>query len=193
MTFGAVGRTPADRDAYEPTPGAQADNAYLALTPPSLAPQGSVDALPRIGQDSEDLWRPSAEATWRGGRPMCGHEFMFHHRDYLQRYRPRWPCGTCGRVSSVPLDCCTRPDFTQHRPAQLTSLLSQWMSTCRRWALASVRLLWGLQRRSATRAGATQATASLPNTVTASVIIPPADYDESPEGDDVMVAAGERQ
>jgi hypothetical protein len=29
--------------------------------------------------------------------------------------------------------------------------------------------------------------------VTASVIIPPANYDESPEGDDVMVVAGERQ
>ena len=34
---------------------------------------------------------------------MCGHEFMFHARDHLQRHRPRWQCGTCGRVSSVPL------------------------------------------------------------------------------------------
>ena len=122
---------------------------------------------------------------------MCGHEFMFHGRDHLQRHRPRWQCGTWGRVSSVPLDCCTRPDFAQHHSPQLTPLLSQWMSTCGRWALASVRLLWGWQRRSATRAGAPHATASPPNTVAASVIIPPADYDESPEGDDVMVAAGE--
>jgi len=124
---------------------------------------------------------------------MCGHEFMFHHRDYLQRHRPRWQCGTCGRVSSVPLDCCTRPDFAQHRPAQLTLLLSQWISTCGRWALASVRLLWGWQRRSATRADATRATASPYSMITGGAMLPPVDYDESPAEDDVMVAAGERQ
>ena len=45
---------------------------------------------------------------------MCGHEFLFRHRDDLQRHRPRWQCGTCGRVSSVPLDCCTRPDVAPH-------------------------------------------------------------------------------
>src|SRR5215831_8627189 len=66
---------------------------------------------------------------------MCGHEFMFHTRDDLQRHRPRWQCGTCGRVSFVPLDCCTRPDVAQHRPAGLTHLLSQWISTCGRWTL----------------------------------------------------------
>jgi hypothetical protein len=124
---------------------------------------------------------------------MCGHEFMFRHRDYLQRHRPRWQCGTCGRVSSVPLDCCTRPDFAQHHSPQLTHLLSQWMSTCGRWTLASVRLLWSWQHRSATRAGATQATASPHGMITGGVMLPSADYDESPEGDDVMVAAGERQ
>src|SRR4029434_7173640 len=53
---------------------------------------------------------------------MCGHEFMFHGRDHLQRHRPRWQCGTCGRVSSVSLDCCTRPDFAQHHSPQLTPL-----------------------------------------------------------------------
>ena len=77
---------------------------------------------------------------------MCGHEFMFHARDHLQRHRPRWQCGTCGRVSSVPLDCCTRPDLARPHPAELTRLLSQWISRCGRWTLASVRLLWGWQR-----------------------------------------------
>lgn len=124
---------------------------------------------------------------------MCGHEFMFHNRDYLQRHRPRWQCGTCGRVSSVPLDCCTRPDVERHRPLELMHILSQWISRCGRWTLASVRLLWGWQRRPATRAGVTHATASPPHTVTASVIIPPADYDESPEEDVVVAVAGERQ
>lgn len=124
---------------------------------------------------------------------MCGHEFMFHHRDHLQRYRPRWQCGTCGRVSSVPLDCCTRPDFERHHTLELTHLLSQWSSRCGRWALASVRLLRGWQRRSAARAGATHATASPHSMIIRDVMLPPANYDENPEGDDIMVAAGERQ
>src|SRR5262245_47012603 len=123
---------------------------------------------------------------------MCGHEFMFHAKDHLQRHRPRWQCGTCGRVSSVPLDCCTRPDFVQHHPPQLTHLLSAWISSCRRWTLTSVRLLWGWQRRPATRTGSTHATASPHNMVTAGVMIPTASYDESLE-EEVVVAAGERQ
>jgi len=124
---------------------------------------------------------------------MCGHEFMFHTRDYRQRHRPRWQCGTCGRVSSAPLDCCTRPDFVQHHSPELTHLLSAWIGRCGRWTLASVRLLWGWQRRSATRAGTPPATASPHSMSTGGVRLPPAEYDESPEGDDVMVAAGERQ
>jgi hypothetical protein len=121
---------------------------------------------------------------------MCGHEFMFYARDHLQRHRPRWQCGTCGRVSSVPLDCCTRPDFAQYYSPPLTHLLSAWISRCGRWTLASVRLLWGWQRRPATRTGSTHATASPHNMVTAGVMRPTADYDESSE-EDVVVAAGE--
>ena len=122
---------------------------------------------------------------------MCGHEFMFHTRDYLQRHRPRWQCGTCGRVSSVPLDCCTRPDFAQHHPPALTHLLSEWISRCGRWTLARVRLLRGWQRRPATRIGTTHAIASPHNTITGDVMIPHADYDESSEED--AVAAGEHR
>src|SRR5262245_16851767 len=124
---------------------------------------------------------------------MCGHEFMFQTRDYLQRHRPRWQCGTCGRVSSVPLDCCSRPDFARPHPAGLRHLLSQWVSRCGCWMLASVRLLWGWQRHPAIRADTTHATASPPNRVIGGVIIPPADGDENPEEDDVVVAAGTRR
>jgi hypothetical protein len=124
---------------------------------------------------------------------MCGHEFIFHTRDHLQRHRPRWQCGTCRRVSSVPLDCCPRPDFVQHHPPQLPHLLSQWIRRCGCWTLASVRLWWGWQRRSAARADTTHATAIRHSMSTGGVRLPPVEYDESPEGDDVMVAAGERQ
>jgi hypothetical protein len=124
---------------------------------------------------------------------MCGHEFMFHARDHLLRHRPRWQCGTCGRVSSVPLDCCTRPDLARPHPAELTRLLSQWISRCGRWTLASVRLLWGWQRHPAIRVGTTHATASPQNTVTGDVMRPTAYGDESLAEDDVVVAAGERR
>ena len=124
---------------------------------------------------------------------MCGHVFFYHDRDYLQRHRPRWQCGTCGRVSSVPLDCCTQPDFTRQHPPGLTYLLPEWISRCGRWTLASVRLVWDWQRHPATRAGTMHATASPHNMVTAGVMIPTAAGDESPEGDDVAVVAGEHR
>ena len=121
---------------------------------------------------------------------MCGHVFMYHNRDALQRHRPRWQCGTCGRVSSVPLDCCTRPDFARQRLPGWLHLLSDWVSRCGRWTLASVRLVGSWQRHPATRASTTHVTTSPPNIVTAGVMIPTAAGDESPEGEDVVVAAG---
>ena len=124
---------------------------------------------------------------------MCGHVFMYHDRDHLQRHRPRWQCGTCGRVSSVPLDCCSRPDVARQHPARLTHLLSQWISRWGRWTLGSVRLVWGWQRHPATRAGTTHTTTSPHNMVTAGMMIPTADGDESPEEDNVVVAAGARR
>ncbi len=34
---------------------------------------------------------------------MCGHVVFSHDRHPLQRHRPVWQCGTCGRVASVPV------------------------------------------------------------------------------------------
>jgi hypothetical protein len=122
---------------------------------------------------------------------MCGHEFMYRDRYPLQRHRPVWQCGTCGRVSSVPIDCCTRPDATRQRSAGLTHILGQWVSTCGGWMLARLCLLWRWQRHPAPSAGTPRATAS-PEGVTKGVMVPVADSDESPELADVVVAAGER-
>jgi hypothetical protein len=124
---------------------------------------------------------------------MCGHVFMYRDRDALQRHRPRWQCGTCGRVSSVPLDCCTRPDFARQRPPGLMHLLGEWVSRCGRWTLASVHLVWSWRRHPATRADTTYATASPQNMVTAGVMRPIADDDEHAERDAVVVAAGEHR
>jgi len=123
---------------------------------------------------------------------MCGHAFFYYDRHPLQRHRPVWQCGTCGRVSSMPLDCCSRPDFARHHAPGLTHLLSQWVSGVRRWTRASVRLLWW-QRHPAIKAGTTPAMASPHSVVTAGVMSSTADGDESSERDEVMIAAGARQ
>jgi len=123
---------------------------------------------------------------------MCGHEFFYHDRHSLQRHRPVWQCSTCGRVSSVPVDCCPRPDFARHHPAGLTHLLGQWISAVRHWARACMRPLWW-QRQPVTRVGTTPATASPHSVGTADVMRPIVDYDESPERDEVVMAAGARR
>jgi hypothetical protein len=124
---------------------------------------------------------------------MCGHVFMYYNRDHVQRHRPVWQCGTCGRVSSVPLDCCTRPDGARHHPAGLTHLLGQWVSGLRHWTRASMRPRWWWQRHPATRAGTTPATASPHSVGSAGVKITTADSDESPERDEVVMVAGAHQ
>jgi hypothetical protein len=43
---------------------------------------------------------------------MCDHGLLYRHVQQLQQRRPTWHCGTCGRVSYRPLDCCARPVFT---------------------------------------------------------------------------------
>lgn len=42
---------------------------------------------------------------------MCDHLLIYRQAHQLQQRRPAWQCGTCGRVSSRPLDCCARPAF----------------------------------------------------------------------------------
>src|SRR5712691_6160402 len=120
---------------------------------------------------------------------MCGPVFFSHDRYSLQRHRPVWQCGLCGRVLSVPLDCCPRPDVARHHPVGLTHLLGQWVSGWRRWTRAIVRSRWWWQRQPATRAGTTPATASPHSVVTADVMRPTADGDESPERGEVVMAA----
>ena len=71
-------------------------------------------------------------------------------------------------------------------------MLGQWISTFGRWTLARVRLLWRWQRQPTTSAGKTYAPASPAGVVPEGVMMPTAASDESPEMEDVVVAAGER-
>ncbi len=123
---------------------------------------------------------------------MCGYGYMYHDRYSLQRHKPVWQCGTCGRVSSVPLDCCTRPDFAQQHPAGLAQLLGQWLSGCGRWTLARLRPLWRWQHQRATGASTPYGDKSPVEMSTAGVMVPTAESDDQAEMEDSAVMAGER-
>jgi hypothetical protein len=123
---------------------------------------------------------------------MCGHEFLYRDRYRVQRHTPVWQCGTCGRVSQFPLDCCARPDAARRQPAVLTQIFRQWLSGCGRWTLASVRPLWRWQRQPADSAGQILDSERLEGLVTTEVQGPTAASDESSEAEDMAVAAGER-
>jgi hypothetical protein len=78
---------------------------------------------------------------------MCGHEFMYRNLYHLQRHRPVWRCGTCGRESYVPLDCCTRPAVAPRQSVTLGRRCAQGLAATGRWTLTSLWALLGWYRR----------------------------------------------
>jgi hypothetical protein len=58
---------------------------------------------------------------------MCGHMFVFHDVRQVDRHRPIWRCGTCGRQSSMPLDCCARPDFAPRQSVSMVGDCVRWL------------------------------------------------------------------
>jgi hypothetical protein len=123
---------------------------------------------------------------------MCGHVFLYQDRYHLQQHRPVWQCGTCGRVSHVPLACCTRPEVARQHPAVSAQRLGQWISGFGRWMLARLRPLWPWQHHPANSAGHIHGSERPEDVVTKSVNVPMAASDERPEVEDMAVAAGER-
>jgi hypothetical protein len=121
---------------------------------------------------------------------MCGHVFLYQDRYHLQQHRPVWQCGTCGRVSHVPLDCCTRPEVARQHSAVLAQRLGQWISGCGRWMLARLRPLWPWQPHPANRAG--HGGERPEDVVTEDVSVLTAACGERLEVEDMAVAAGER-
>jgi hypothetical protein len=80
---------------------------------------------------------------------MCGHVYMYHDLQQLQRYRPVWRCGTCGREAYVPLDCCVRPDFAPRQSVTLGRRCAQGLVAMQRWALTGLGALLGRLSRPA--------------------------------------------
>jgi len=123
---------------------------------------------------------------------MCGHVFLYQDRFHLQQHRPVWQCGTCGRVSHVPLDCCTRPEVVRQHPAVLAQRLGQGVSGFGRWTLARLRSLWHWQQYPTNSADHTHSSERAEDIVTEGVSVPTAESDERPEVEGMAVAAGER-
>ena len=57
---------------------------------------------------------------------MCDH-FLGLHR-YQQARQPKavWRCGTCGRESYRPVDCCVQPYFAPKQQPSLVGSLVTW-------------------------------------------------------------------
>jgi hypothetical protein len=72
-------------------------------------------------------------------------------------------------------------------------LLGGWVRGCGPRTLARWRLLWPWQRQPAISVGKTRATTSPEGVGTEGVTMPTAVRDESPEVEDVLVAAGEHR
>jgi hypothetical protein len=72
---------------------------------------------------------------------MCDHGLLYRHVQ-LQQRRPVWHCGTCGRVSYRPLDCCARPAFTSRAdlPAWWENL--RWGRVVELWRRLGPQGLW---------------------------------------------------
>jgi hypothetical protein len=122
---------------------------------------------------------------------MCGHIFLYQDW-YRPQHRPVWQCSTCGRVSHVPLDCCTRPEVTQSHPPAWLRRLGQWVIGCGRWMLAPVRLLWPGQRRLAYRTRQIYGSGRPEEVRTEDGSVLTAARDERPEAEEMAVTAGER-
>src|SRR5215510_8000137 len=115
---------------------------------------------------------------------MCGHGFLYQDRYHLQQYRPVWRCGTCGRVSHVPVDCCVRPEVVRQRPAVLAQRLGQWVSGFSHWTLARLRPLWHWQHHPTNNAGHTYGSERPEDVVAEGVSLLTAASDERREVED---------
>jgi hypothetical protein len=74
---------------------------------------------------------------------MCDHFIGFHTYQHFQTPRALWRCGSCGRQSSAPIDCCAQPDFASvQRPGMVRLSLRWWGDTrCRMMTrLRAIRL-----------------------------------------------------
>jgi len=73
---------------------------------------------------------------------MC-HSFL-DYPTYQRMQQPKalWRCGVCGRQSTMPIDCCSRPDFALHRQPGIGHLAGRRLVEVGSLVLTHLRAWW---------------------------------------------------
>ena len=85
----------------------------------------------------------------QGDRLMCHHFVRFHTHQPLHASRALWRCSTCGRASSMPIDCCTQPSFASVRQPSIARLCLRWLGSQGYQMLTSMRAICHRRRQPA--------------------------------------------
>jgi hypothetical protein len=123
---------------------------------------------------------------------MCDHGLLYRHVHQLQQRRPAWHCGTCGRVSYHPLDCCARPAFTSRAeiPAWRRNLC--WGRAMELWRGIGPQGLWQWFSRVAGAARRRGATPGHADDIPTTPVAVENDHAEAMEVENTPVGVGER-
>ena len=123
---------------------------------------------------------------------MCDHGLLYRHVQQLQQRRPTWHCGTCGRVSYRPLDCCARPAFSSPAEPLSERINRCWGRVVALWRMIDMQgLLQGLGQAAGALRRQRAADCQGYETPTTPVAVQHDDA-EAAAGDHIPVGAGDR-
>ena len=77
---------------------------------------------------------------------MCGHFLGLHTYQQVRQPKAVWRCGTCGRESYKPMDCCVRPYFAPKQHPSLVDTVVTWAGEAAARALTGVTALFRRRR-----------------------------------------------
>lgn len=84
---------------------------------------------------------------------MCDHFLGLHRYQQVRQPKAVWRCGTCGRQSYKPVDCCVQPYFAPHQHPSLVGTAVSWAGAAAVRVLAGLSTLLQRWRRSAENLG----------------------------------------
>jgi hypothetical protein len=86
---------------------------------------------------------------------MC-HSFL-DYPTYKRMQQPHalWRCGVCGRQSTMPMDCCVRPDYALQRQPGIVRLSGRQLAAVGTLVITRVHAWWQRRQRPA-RGGVTR-------------------------------------
>jgi hypothetical protein len=123
---------------------------------------------------------------------MCDHGLLYRHVHQLQQRRPAWHCGTCGRVSYRPLDCCARPAFTSRAELPARGKNLRWDRVMELWRKIGPQGLWQWFARSVGAARHRHAASVYADKIPTTTVAVEDDRAEAMEVENTPVGVGER-